>query len=186
MLNNTLIDSLKNDDHRAMDELFERYWEFVFDAAFKKLGNEEIAQDITQEIFISLWENRLNLELAGSLAGYLYGAVKYRVINYFKAEAMRSGHQAEVSYLMNLEISKETDADLLLQDLNKDVEFALNQLPEKMRLVVSMSRKHDRSIKEIASELGISVQTVKNQLTAAMKILRKNLSYVLLLALLLC
>ncbi|RZK16782.1 MAG: RNA polymerase sigma-70 factor [Pedobacter sp.] len=182
MLNNTLINSLKNNDHRAMDELFDRYWEFVFDAAFKKSGNEVVAQDITQEIFISLWENRMTIELAGSLTGYLYGSVKYRVINYFKSEAMRNGHQAELSYLMNLELSKETDSALLLKDLNQDVEAALNRLPERMRLVVSMSRTQDRSIKEIATELGVSVQTVKNQITAAMKILRENLSYILLIA----
>jgi len=185
MLNNTLIDSLKINDHRAMDELFDLYWEFVFDAAFKKSGNEEVAQDITQEIFISLWENRMAIEITGSLTGYLYGAVKYRVINHFRAEAMRNGHHAELSYLMNLEQAKETDSALLLKDLSQDVEAALNRLPERMRLVVFMSRTQDRSIKEIAAELGISVQTVKNQITAAMKILRENLSYVLFIAFLL-
>lgn len=74
------------------------------------------------------------------------------------------------------------DSALLLKDLNQDVEAALNRLPERMRLVVSMSRTQDRSLKEIATELGISVQTVKNQITAAMKILRENLSYILLFA----
>ncbi|RZL42138.1 MAG: HTH domain-containing protein, partial [Pedobacter sp.] len=52
-------------------------------------------------------------------------------------------------------------------------------LPERMRLIISMSRKQDKSIKEIAAELNISAQTVKNQITAAMKLLRENLSYLL-------
>lgn len=168
-----------------MDELFNTYWEFVFDAAFRKLGDEEAAQDLTQEIFISLWENRASLELAGNLHGYLYGAVKYKVINYIRLQAKRDGHQVELSYLMNQQSTLEADAQLILKDLNKDVDAAMARLPERMRLVVAMSRNQDRSIKEIASELGVSVQTVKNQITAAMKILRENLSYFLFLALLL-
>ncbi|KLT65664.1 RNA polymerase sigma-70 factor [Pedobacter sp. BMA] len=185
MLNETLISSLRNHDHKAMDQLFNLYWEFVFDAAFKKTGDEEVAQDITQEIFISLWENRSSLDIAGSLQGYLYGAVKYRVINYFRSQAIRNRHQAELSYLLNQQQMPDTDARLILKDLNHDVEQALARLPERMRLVVSMSRKQDRSIKEIALELGVSAQTVKNQITAAMKILRENLSYILFIAFLL-
>lgn len=168
-----------------MDEVFNTYWEFVFDAAFRKLGDEQVAQDLTQEIFISLWENRMTLELKGGLSGYLYGAVKYKVINYIRLQSNRNGHQVELSYLMAQQTTPETDAQLMLKDLNRDVEAALAQLPERMRLVVSMSRKQERSVKEIASELGVSVQTVKNQITAAMKILRENLSYFLFLAFLL-
>ncbi|WP_316801265.1 RNA polymerase sigma-70 factor [Pedobacter frigidisoli] len=185
MLNETLISSLRNHDHKAMDQLFNLYWEFVFDAAFKKTGDEEVAQDITQEIFISLCENRSSLDIAGSLQGYLYGAVKYRVINYFRSQAIKNGHQAELSYLLNQQQMPGTDARLILKDLNHDVEQVLDRLPERMRLVVSMSRKQDRSVKEIALELGVSAQTVKNQITAAMKILRENLSYILFIAFLL-
>lgn len=178
----TLVASLKNNDHDAMDELFNQYWEFVLDAAFKKLGDEDVAQDITQEIFISLWESRDSLELAGNLYAYFYGAVKYKVINYFRAQATREGHQAELGYLMAHEHAEATDTRLILKDLNKDVEDALDRLPEKMRMVVLMSRRQDLSIKEIALKLGVSVQTVKNQITAAMKLLRENLSYILFMA----
>lgn len=181
----TLLKSLKKNDHSAMDELFTTYWEFVFDAAFRKLGDEDTAQDLTQEIFISLWENRGTLEITGSLQGYLYGAVKYKVINYIRLQANRSGHQLELTYLMNQQSTVETDAQLMLKDLNRDVDAAMALLPERMRLVVSMSRNQDRSIKEIAAELGLSVQTVKNQITAAMKILREHLSYLLFLGFLL-
>jgi RNA polymerase sigma-70 factor (ECF subfamily) len=185
MSDNELLLSLKTSNHSAMDELFNTYWEFVFDAAFRKLGDEEVAQDLTQEIFISLWENRMTLQLQGGLAAYLYGAVKYKVINYIRLQAKRNGHQVQLSYLMNQQSVPETDAQLVLRDLNRDVDAAIAKLPERMRVVVSMSRRQERSVGEIASELGISVQTVKNQITAAMKILRENLSYFLFLVFLL-
>lgn len=182
---NILLNSLKNGDRKAMDEIFNTYWEFVFDAAFKKLGDEDVAQDITQEVFISIWENRISLAIETNLHAYLYGAVRYRVINYFKAQAVRNGHQAEISYLMEQQHVAGTDAKLVMEDADRAVEAALAKLPERMRLVVQMSRRQDRSVKEIAEELDVSVQTVKNQITAAMKILRKDLSYTLLLAFLL-
>jgi RNA polymerase sigma-70 factor (family 1) len=181
MSDNELLLSLKQSEHSAMDGLFNTYWEFVFDAIFRKLGNEEVAQDLCQEIFISLWENRTTLQVEGSLSGYLYGAIKYKVINYIRLQASHSGHHQQLSYFMNQQTAPETDAGLMLKDLNRDVDAALAQLPDRMRLVISMSRKEDRSVKEIAAELGVSAQTVKNQITAAMKILRENLSYILFL-----
>lgn len=174
-----LIASLKRDDSLAMEQIFGIYWEKVFDDAFRKVCNEDVAQDITQEIFISLWENRKSLELTGNLSGYLHGAVKYKVINYFRSNAIKEGHQAEFAVLMNQQHVSTADEILILRDTSKEVENALQSLPERMRLIISMSRKQDKSIKEIAAELNISAQTVKNQITAAMKLLRENLSYIL-------
>ena len=174
-----LVSSLKCDDNLAMEQIFSVYWEEVFDAAFKKVCDDDVAQDITQEIFISLWENRKTLELTGNLSGYLHGAVKYKVINYFRSNTIKEGHRAEFAILMNQQHVNAADENLILQDLSKEVETALQSLPERMRLIISMSRKQDKSIKEIAAELNISVQTVKNQITAAMKLLRENLSYIL-------
>ena len=185
MSDKLLLNSLKNDDRNAMDSLFNTYWEFVFDAAFRKLGDEDVASDITQELFISIWENRATLKVDTSLHAYLYGAVKFRVINHFRTQTMRDGHQAELSYLMEQQYVDPTDAKLMVNDLEDAVEEALSRLPERMRLVVRMSRLQDRSVKEIAEELGVSIQTVKNQITAGMKILKKELSYTVLLAFLL-
>ena len=169
----------------AMETIFKNHWETVFDATFKRTGNEVVAQDITQEIFISLWENRENLNIEQSLSAYLYGAVKFKVINYYRSISIRNGHQNEFVSLMNADSGIATDSKLLVKELNLEVESAIARLPEKMRIVISMSRKEEKSIKEIADALDISVQTVKNHITAAMKVLRKNLSYILLLAILL-
>lgn len=168
-----------------MEQIYHQHWESVFDAAYKRIGDEDIAQDITQEIFISLWENREQLQLEGPLAAYLNGAVKYRVINHFKSLAIRDEHSAVFASLIADRDTARPDSRLLLSEMNKALDAALAELPEKMRLVLSMSRRQEKSIKEIATELDISVQTVKNHLTAGMKILRKNLSYVLFLAFLL-
>ncbi|MFW0718279.1 RNA polymerase sigma factor [Pedobacter sp. N23S346] len=181
-----LIASLKNDDPFAMEQIFNAHWEKVFDSAFKKLGDEAIAQDITQEIFISLWEKRKKLEVTGDLSGYLYGAVKHRIVDYYRSNAVKDIHRSEFAILMNQKRMNTADENLILQDTAQEVEAAMQRLPERMRLVISMSREQDKTVKEIAGELNVSVQTVKNQITAAMKLLRENLSYILILALLCC
>ncbi len=168
----------------AMELIYHKHWETVFDAAFKKLGDEDLAQDLTQEIFISLWENRNQLKVENSLSAYLYGAVKYKVINHYRSAALKEKQIAALALLMNEEVAAATDSKLILNELNVEVEAAIALLPEKMRMVFSMSRKQEKSIKEIASELDLSAQTVKNHITAAMKLLKKSLSYSAFIAIL--
>lgn len=159
-----------------MEKIFNLHWEALFDAALKRIGDENIAQDITQEIFISLWENREQIALSGDLVAYLHGAVKFKVINYFRSNSIKKDHRTELTTLMQQQYADSADDLLILHDTQQEVEDALMQLPERMRLVVFMSRKQEKSIKEIAAELNISAQTVKNQITAAMKLLKKSLS----------
>ncbi|AOM79146.1 RNA polymerase sigma factor [Pedobacter steynii] len=176
-----LISFLKNGSHKAMEDIYQLYWEEVLDSAYKRLRDEEIAQDITQEIFISLWENREKIQLTGTLRAYFEGAVKYRVINYFRSSLIKEKHKEDLSLLIRDEVGSSAENILMLKDLHQEVDEAMLDLPEKMRLIFSMSRKQEKSIGEISSELGISVQTVKNQLSAALKVMKKRLSYLLFL-----
>jgi RNA polymerase sigma-70 factor (family 1) len=179
---NTLLKSLKSGDHLAMEYLYQNYWEEVLDAAFKRLRNEEVAQDITQEIFISVWENRERLNIEGSLEAYFKGAVKYKVINYFKSSLVREKHKEDIILLVTNHTATSPENLLLLKDLNKQFDEALQDLPEKMRVIISMSRKQEKSIQEISDELNLSAQTVKNQISSALKILREKLAYTLFLS----
>ncbi|MGQ7855473.1 RNA polymerase sigma-70 factor [Pedobacter sp. WC2501] len=167
-----------------MEKIYQFYWGDIFDAALKKTGDEALAQDITQEIFISLWENHKTINLSGSLAAYLHGAVKYKVINYFRSGSIKEQHQTALAALMDEQHTAAADDKLILKELHLEVDAAIALLPEKMQLVFSMSRKQEKSIKEIAAELNVSVQTVKNQISAALKLLKKSLSYIMLIAVL--
>ncbi|MGM9477439.1 RNA polymerase sigma factor [Pedobacter sp. GSP4] len=181
-MDKTLLSSLQRGNHRAMEEIYQIYWEDVFDTAFKKIRDEELAQDITQEIFISLWENRKTLQLSGSLGAYLHGAVKYKVINYFRSGTLKAQHHSALTILMDGQDTAAADDKVILKELHQELDAAIALMPEKMKQVFSMSRKQEKSIKEIASELGLSAQTVKNQISAGLKLLKKSLSYILLIA----
>ncbi|MFF5380250.1 RNA polymerase sigma-70 factor [Pedobacter suwonensis] len=183
-MSKTLLSSLQRGSHQAMEEIYHLYWSDIFDVALRKTGDEALSQDITQEIFISLWENHKTINLSGSLGAYLYGAVKYKVINYFKSGSIKEQHQNALKALMDEKHAEAADDRLILKEFYSEVDDAIALLPEKMQLVFSMSRKQEKSIKEIAEELNVSVQTVKNQISAALKLLKKSLSYILLIAVL--
>jgi len=164
-----------------MEYLYHNYWEEVLDNAFKRVRDEEIAQDITQEIFISIWEHRERLNIEGSLSAYFKGAVKYKVINYFKSSMVREKHKEDIALLIGDHTAASAENLLLLKDLNKQFDEALQDLPEKMRVIISMSRKQEKSIQEISAELNLSAQTVKNQISSALKLIREKLAYTLFL-----
>lgn len=172
-----LITSLKQGDQTAMEIIYKRHWEQVFDSAYKRIGIEDIAQDITQDIFISLWEKRDTLEIKESLAAYLLGSVKYRVINYFKANITREKYQEDLLSLIGNTSTLHANNKLAIKEIHQELDEAIAELPERMGLIFSMSRKQEKSNDEISEELNLSMQTVKNQLTAALKIIRKRLAY---------
>jgi len=184
-LTEDLLSSLKDGDHSAMEYLYQTYWEVVLDAAYKRVRDEEIAQDITQEIFISVWENREQLHINSSFEAWLKGAVKYKVINYFKSSIVKEKYQEDLVQLMgNQAESSSAESMIMLKELNRQLDHAMLELPEKMRVIFAMSRRQQKSAKEISDELNLSVQTVKNQLSAALKLIRKKLSYTLILVIL--
>lgn len=176
-----LVDSLKRDDQNAMAVIYSTYWEPVFDSAYKRVGDELVAQDITQEIFISLWEKRHTLEIRESLAAYLQGSVKYRVINFFKANITKERYREDLLALTGNTSPLHATNNLMVKEINQELDVAISELPDRMGQIFTMSRKQEKSNDEISAELNLSVQTVKNQLTAALKIIRKRLAYLTML-----
>ena len=184
-LSEELLRSLRDGEHSAMEYLYHTYWEVVFDTAYKRVRDEEIAQDITQEIFISVWENRERLHIKSSLEAWLKGAVKYKVINYFKSSIVREKYEEDLVQLMgNQAEPSSAESMIILKELNQQLDHAMLELPEKMRVIFFMSRRQQKSTKEISDELNLSAQTVKNQLSAALKLIRKKLSYTVILIIL--
>ena len=167
-----------------MDKIYETWWGKLFDMAYGKVGDEDVARDVVQEVLIYLWENRQQLSIDLSLSAYLHQAVKYRILNYYRSNSIRQGHLEQLKRLADSVFEKHAESNLLSKEINNEIEQAVHELPEKMQVVFRMSKISGKSNQEIADELGISLQTVKNQLSSALKILKKSLSYLQLMILL--
>lgn len=176
---NELVDLLRGESREAFSEIYSRYWKKLFAVAATKSGSAEEAEEIVQDIFISLWNRRHSIEITTSLNAYLAVSVKYRII---KLLAKRSQESKYVSHSLNFvsEAVNSTDDWLEFEELKSRLEVLVANLPEKCRMVYKSSREEGLSQKQIAEAYGISEKTVEAHIGKALKALRTGLGLILL------
>lgn len=155
------------------EQLFREHFVHLANFARQYVADEDSAKDITQKVFISLWENRDKIDTEKSVPSYLFTAVKNRCLNHIR------DHKKYRSSILDLEcndfeLSVEPDEGEL-PELEHKISRALDSLPEKCRIVFEMSRYHDKKYREIAEELEISQKTVEAHMSKAIKALRVHL-----------
>ncbi len=166
-----LLDLLRLDDREAFEILYNKYSSKLFHAAYNLFRDSDVCEDLVQELFIDLWTKRHQLNIA-SLEAYLKVAIRHRVIYYIRTKKAT----------LDLEVVDEliekytADSKLLQNDISQLLETNVAQLPEKCRQIFTLSRKEYLSNKEIASRLNISIKTVENQMTIALRYLRTGLT----------
>lgn len=160
-----------------MDKIFQAYWEDVFSLAMSKTGDPVLAEEITQDIFVSLWESRCRISIKSSLKHYLMGAVKFKIINHYKSNKIAQDHHDRLVLLLELQTQGTADEQILYKELNAEIEDAISSLPGRMGLIFNKSRMEGKSPSEIATEMNLSVQTVKNQTTSALKLIKERLPH---------
>jgi RNA polymerase sigma-70 factor (family 1) len=165
-----LLQSIKRDDTAAFEILYDRYWKALYLKACQRVDKDE-AKDIVQEVMLSLWRRRnaISADKDGELGRYLFTAIKYRVISHYAFNTAEVKNAEVFDVLDN-----HTDA-LETKELKALIESAVNRLPARMQQIFRMSREDDHSIADIAKILNLSEQTVKNQLSEALKRLRTTL-----------
>jgi RNA polymerase sigma-70 factor (ECF subfamily) len=166
-----LLRLLKASDENAFRTLYERYWKRLFAMACYKLKNREAAEEIVQNIFVSLWEKRAVLQIE-KLEHYLFTAVKYKVINYVDAMLVK---QASQKNLPGTTSDESTEATILINDLHNAIQQALAKLPPKTREVFTLSRFEKYSVKEIAHHMNLTEKAVEYHITQSLKLMRVSL-----------
>ncbi|RKR79920.1 RNA polymerase sigma-70 factor (ECF subfamily) [Mucilaginibacter gracilis] len=169
-----LISLLKDDSQSAYTEIYDRYQGLLYIYACKITKDESEAEDIVQEVFFYLWDKRHAISFQTSLSSYLYSAVRYKFFNLLDHKKVRANYAESFQKFMN---DEPIQADYMVRerDFVKLIEKEIALLPQKMREVFELSRKHQLSRKEIAQKLSISEKTVKNQVSNALKELRIKL-----------
>nr|WP_256471374.1 RNA polymerase sigma-70 factor [Solitalea agri] len=170
-----LIYLLKCDDMAAFDELYHRYWEVLYDIACKKLNDKEDAKDIVHDLFLQIWNSRTTLNIYKSVSGLLFVSLKNKIIDKQRLTLSHARKNADIGKAQQEGYNSIYD-QVFYNDLNSFVNRQVDQLPEKMKEIYRLSREENLSINEIADRLTISPQTVKNQITTALKHLRKKVS----------
>lgn len=167
----TLLEMLRADDQKAFNILYHKYSSKLYYAAYHLFKDQTVCEDLVQELFIDLWVKRHQLKI-NSLQWYLKVAIKNRVLMYLRTQRA----QLDLSAIDMLADKYGADSQLLRKDIHRALDENVASLPEKCRQIFRLSRTEYMSNKEIAALLKISVKTVENQITIALRHLRAGLS----------
>ena len=160
-------------DHLAFQELYRRCWETLLNTAFKTLDSIEEAEEIVQDLFITLYVNRNSLQINTTLEGYLKTALKRKVLNLYRSKHVHEKYLKSILTENRLEFYTPYHA-LQAKELSKRVEVSTQKMPEKCREVFILSRIENLSNKTIAEKLSISISTVEKHIGKAIRILKAD------------
>jgi RNA polymerase sigma-70 factor, ECF subfamily len=169
-----LLELMQADDERAYLELYLRYRGVLYGYASRIIGENDQAEDLVQDVFMAFWDHRKTLKISASLAAYLYSAVRYRFFDWVDKQRVRQDYVSGFDQWLERGTAP-ADSKLLTEELLVLVEETVAKLPYNMRRVFELSYKQELSHQEIAELTGLSNKTIRNNLSGALRALRKRL-----------
>ena len=169
-----LVDQLQRGDHEAFDQIFNKYGNKLFGFALSYLKSKEETEELVQDVFLKIWENRKNLKKEYSLKSYLFTIAYHNMCKVFRKKQIYVELTTErvVSDGQSFNLEEQIEYKSTLEQ----VDGLIEQLPEKQKIVFIKSRKEGKSSREIAKEMNLAPGTVDNHISAALKFLRDHIS----------
>ena len=166
---------LQEGNREMFNQFFTDYYVNLCRFAYTYVKDNDTAEEIVQEIFISIWEQRKTFQINTSIRSFLYTSVKNRSLNYIRNEKTRAKHEDEFAKEQASRVTHIVDF-CEREELTYIIDEAVNELPEQCRIIFDLSRNQSLTYKEIAQKLDISPKTVENQMGIALRKLRNKLS----------
>jgi RNA polymerase sigma-70 factor (ECF subfamily) len=168
------IECLKKDDFVAFDALFRKYSESLYAFALSITRDSYAAQEITQLVFMKIWEKRAQIDEHLSFKSFLFSITYHETISWLRKERSEKRRINEFVQISGFQ-TNETERSIEFKNIEGIANQLIEELPEKRKEIFKLSRAQGYSNKEIAERLGISLKTVENQMTSALKFLREKL-----------
>lgn len=166
-----LIAAIGNDDYTSYNRLFVRYYSRLCCYVYRLLGEKEDAEDVVQELFLTLWNNRKKIAIVENVSGYLYKMARNLALNHICTQTnyktILDNQEEQLPYYEENSLETE-EFRMALYD-------CINLLPGRCKEVLLLHRIKGLKQKEIADQLSISVKTIKNQIWASLQRLKKCL-----------
>lgn len=173
-----LILLLKQSSKNAFTALYKQYWKQVYNFSRLYLTNTDAAEEVVQEVFIKIWETREFIREDDHFKGLLFIITRNLIFNQHRKNLNEDFYKVTVLAAMEkpYDVEEEIDAN----NLREYIDRLIDELPPRRREIFNLSRKEQKSHKEIALLLNISEKTVENQIGEALKYLKKNITLLLL------
>jgi RNA polymerase sigma-70 factor (ECF subfamily) len=167
-----LVEMLKLGDNRAFSVLYDKYWDVLYKITIRKTSSREAAEELIQDLFMSLWVRRHSLQIEKSFQVYIFSAIKYLIINHKKSEVIKRKHRENIPNVISMSVVEE---EVSYKELNQAFEREVKKMPSKYQNVFLMRKSEGLSFKEISQKLEIPLSTVEKHMSKAKNMLRNNL-----------
>ena len=173
-----LLNRMRLGDYLAFGSIYERYWARLFNAACKRTGDEDSAKDITQDIFLQLWQRRQELEI-DNLPAYLLTAVRNNVFKYMEKQQRYTPLSELVEQLLSS--GELTDGQLAITELMARFTELLERLTPSQQEIFRLRFEEEMGTLDIARRLNIAQKTVQNQLTRSVAQIRQAIGVIVIM-----
>jgi RNA polymerase sigma-70 factor (ECF subfamily) len=166
-----LLLQIAGGSHTAFREIFDRYFDRIYGVAYSLVKSPMIAEDMTQDIFLKIWEKREMLTDVQKLDAYLFRVARNHILNEFRNKVKEQDFS---EYLCNFfrETADNPEQHLIFTELEEVVSRAVEHLPPQQREIYRLCREDGLRQEEIAEKLQISVNTIKQHMNRALKFIR--------------
>lgn len=170
----SVMESIKSGDLRIFEDFFRGHYRMLCYYALKYVSSSDVAEEIVQDLFYTLWEKRNELTINTSLKAYMYAATHNRCMKYLDHRQIELKY--EKYYREQTEGSYEPAPDTsTIVEIQQAIDKTLDELPERCSHIFRLNRFEGLRYNDIAEKLSISVKTVEANMGKALKMLRKNL-----------
>ncbi len=159
-------------NEKAFSELYDIFYPSLTRHVLSKIKDQNTAEDILHDLFLSLWKNRNTILEIESIPAYLYSAVRYLILAQYRKQKNKELNILDIDHLDIIQEEVSIEDRLYYRYLLDQVQLEIENLPQKCKEVFKLSREHHLSIKQIADELSISESTVKKHINKALNQLR--------------
>lgn len=175
-IHNDTIKKLREGSHEAFDTLYNVYADSLYGFVLLHTKSTVQAEDIVQDTFLKLWHMRASLSVEGSFKSMLFTIAKNHVIDIFRQQINRADFEDYIAFCEDENLLDNTSVDkIYYDDFLEKLAIAKQKLTPSQRNIFELNREEGLTNAEIANQAGLSEQTVKNHLSAALKVLRAEL-----------
>ena len=169
------VDALKEGSREAFTMLYNLYADRLYSFALVQTKSKQMAEDVVQDTFLKLWNNRTNLNCYGNVQALVFTMARNLIIDAFRRQVANIDIEAYFNLHEALPSTASPEESLYFNETKEHLEQAKAKLSNKECKIYEMSREQDMPIKKIAQTLNLSPQTVKNYLTSTLKVFRSQL-----------
>lgn len=168
-----ILESLKDGDHKAFETVFIAYYNKTKAFIYRYLKSESDAEELTEDIFVNLWENRERLDISKPFSSYLHAIARNTALNFLKHKYI---HTTYLNNGLSPEYSSTSEEELIAKELGLFIDDVVDKMPAQRKQIYMLSRHHGLSNPEIAERLNTTKRNVESQLSLALKEIRKAIS----------